>query len=278
MVPLSAQGLRHVDHLVPGGRGLGHPVGAVPEELGVGGEGRAHSGRLQVALSTGAGEPPGGHLPGELCSGQGRIQPASASSAVQITSMPIRSMSGSRAASRRTSCSRCWSASAGSGLERDAVGPVGGLRAAGRLGEGPGRLVEDVPVEHRRHPARPRSRRSAAGRGGRGALCEFRIADCGLRIFRARCVGGRVYRRGQAPRSDHLDTLSNWQGRIKPRARSRMSMARSTGWQAVLAGTAGGPGAAGGRQGIRSCRPRSGASGSLWRRPFDPEPRSRRTR
>jgi hypothetical protein len=41
------------------------------------------------------------------------IQPASANSAVQITSMPTMSMSESSAASRRATSSRCWSASVG---------------------------------------------------------------------------------------------------------------------------------------------------------------------
>ena len=47
--------------------------------------------------------------------GHGLIQPASPNSAVQMTSIDSRSMSLSDAASRRTSCSRCWVASAGSG-------------------------------------------------------------------------------------------------------------------------------------------------------------------
>jgi hypothetical protein len=42
------------------------------------------------------------------------IQPASANSAVQLTSMPMMSMSASLAARRRTISSRCWSASVGS--------------------------------------------------------------------------------------------------------------------------------------------------------------------
>ncbi len=44
----------------------------------------------------------------------GLIQPAFANSPVQTTSMPMRSMESSRAASRRTSCSRCWSGFVGS--------------------------------------------------------------------------------------------------------------------------------------------------------------------
>ena len=43
----------------------------------------------------------------------GRIQPASANSAVQMTSIPMMSMSESSAASRRATSSRCWSASVG---------------------------------------------------------------------------------------------------------------------------------------------------------------------
>ncbi|HZI91232.1 MAG TPA: hypothetical protein VFD31_06360 [Thermoleophilaceae bacterium] len=43
----------------------------------------------------------------------GWIHPASANSAVQITSMPTRSTLESSAASRRTISSRCWFASVG---------------------------------------------------------------------------------------------------------------------------------------------------------------------
>ena len=55
--------------------------------------------------------------------GHGMIQPASANSAVQMTSIEMRSMSLSSAARRRTSCSRCWVASAGSGSTTSRYSP-----------------------------------------------------------------------------------------------------------------------------------------------------------
>jgi hypothetical protein len=50
-----------------------------------------------------------------LAPDHGLIHPASANSAVQMTSMPMMSMSLSSAARRRTTSSRCWSALVGSG-------------------------------------------------------------------------------------------------------------------------------------------------------------------
>ena len=79
---------------------------------------------------------------------QGRTHFASANSAVQLTSIEMRSMSLSSAANRRTSCSRCWLASAGSGSTAIRYRPARGLRALfGGLGERTAVLRCGVPVE-----------------------------------------------------------------------------------------------------------------------------------
>src|SRR4051795_6663955 len=69
-----------------------------------------------------------------------RIQPAGANSAVQVTSMPSRSMPSSLAASRRTNWSRCPSASLGRRLPTMLYRPAAALLQSARI------LSKPVPL------------------------------------------------------------------------------------------------------------------------------------
>ena len=107
-----AETLSHAEQRIPGTRRCVHAVAAVPEQLGVGGEGFRPQSPLVGCAATALVSLPARALRARSpC--HGSTQPACANSAVQMTSMPIMSMSGSPAARRRTSCSRCWSASVG---------------------------------------------------------------------------------------------------------------------------------------------------------------------
>src|SRR5918996_1823625 len=77
--------------------------------------GAAHSRPSTVAVLSGPASVPR-RTGAAKRSGHGRIQPADANSAVHTTSIPAMSMLESLAASRRTSESRCWSASLDSAL------------------------------------------------------------------------------------------------------------------------------------------------------------------
>src|SRR6266545_4888270 len=111
---------RRVDHLVPGEvRGVGldtqlvdHAL-AVPEQLGVGPERGGVELAVHLALSTAAASTPSVNWPASL-SGNARRKPALAASAMNGGSRLISEIDPSLAASRRTSCSRCWVASLGS--------------------------------------------------------------------------------------------------------------------------------------------------------------------
>ena len=172
-----------LEHLVPGLRRLSRPgpcgtraAGcsrrtAPPRACPRSGPSRRRSGRRPWS------QPSRPHL--VHCS----TQPALANSPVQITSMPMMSIESSSAPSRRTSCSRCWSASEGRYSNLIVYSPSDSFeqRFGDRRQDTAG-LVEDEPAQvrparrrnprprHRRRSRAPRRRAAAAsvtlGRGG----------------------------------------------------------------------------------------------------------------